>query len=149
MQTNRYKILVLSDLKKSTSSILKSTISLAKMIDSLNLLVGATFLFYKWFWILLSIGIKDVCRKILKGLMSLWNQEGLGISLHDSFSRLIIILRRAITFSHRKHILIHICNATARVIYRLKLHYAFAKLYVRWVVVSIRIRAAKENLFLM
>lgn len=34
MQTNRYKILVLSDLKKSTSSILKSTISLAKMIDA-------------------------------------------------------------------------------------------------------------------
>jgi nucleotide-binding universal stress UspA family protein len=34
MQTSRYKILVLSDLKKSTSSILKSTISLAKIIDA-------------------------------------------------------------------------------------------------------------------
>ena len=34
MQTSRYKILVLSDLKKSTSSILISTISLAKIIDA-------------------------------------------------------------------------------------------------------------------
>jgi nucleotide-binding universal stress UspA family protein len=33
MKKNKYKILVLSDLKKSTSSTLKSTVSLAKMID--------------------------------------------------------------------------------------------------------------------
>lgn len=34
MKNNKYKILVLSDLKKSTHEILKSTISLAKMIDA-------------------------------------------------------------------------------------------------------------------
>lgn len=33
MKKNRHKILVLSDLKKSTSTILKSTVSLAKMVD--------------------------------------------------------------------------------------------------------------------
>jgi nucleotide-binding universal stress UspA family protein len=33
MRNNKYKILVLSDLKKSPSTILKSTVSLAKMID--------------------------------------------------------------------------------------------------------------------
>jgi nucleotide-binding universal stress UspA family protein len=34
MRNNKYKILVLSDLKKSTHEIVKSTISLAKMIDA-------------------------------------------------------------------------------------------------------------------
>ncbi|WP_308993221.1 universal stress protein [Mariniflexile litorale] len=34
MKKNKYKILVLADLKKSTSTTLKSTISLAKMIDA-------------------------------------------------------------------------------------------------------------------
>ena len=33
MKNNRYKILVLSDLKDSTNSILKSSVSLAKMIN--------------------------------------------------------------------------------------------------------------------
>ena len=33
MKNNKYKILVLSDLKKSTSATLKTAVSLAKMID--------------------------------------------------------------------------------------------------------------------
>lgn len=33
MKKNRHKILVFSDLKKSTSTVLKSTVSLTKMVD--------------------------------------------------------------------------------------------------------------------